>query len=85
MIDGLTLLNKALSEERERQAIQIAQWRRDGRCTECGCVLVGDADVLDATGVRYFGGAPHLIGDRVCFWCIFEDGLPSQHFQWGRA
>jgi hypothetical protein len=76
------------AELREQHAGRIAQWRSTGCCTECGHVVVGDADVLDDHGVRFFGGAPHVPGDRVCFWCIeenlWEPEQPSR-FQWGRA
>jgi hypothetical protein len=60
---------KLLEMDNRRRLSLIALWRREGRCTECGNVLLG-GDVLDAQGVVFFGGAPHEAGDRVCFWCI---------------
>lgn len=71
----------------ERSWAQIEQWRRDGCCTQCGRVVIGDVDVLDEHTLKFFG-APNVLGDRVCFWCIesidWEPDRPSR-FQWGRA
>jgi hypothetical protein len=80
---------RSLSEERKRRLSQIAQWRRDGCCTFCGCVLLGDVTPLDEEGAKFFGGPPHLAGDRMCFWC-FESWTECQpdepsRYQGGRA
>lgn len=49
----------------------VARWRLTGCCTECGHPVSGcGVDVIEnEIGVKFFG-APHQIGDAICFWCM---------------